>query len=274
MAMGGIELAVLGVAGLLGLVILLVPAAARLNVPFSLALAVFGMVLGVAAEALPPGLLAAGLDAFHISSDAFIVLFLPVLLFETAVVVDVRRLMDDITPILLLAVVAVVVSTAVVGLSLAAVSDVGLIACLLLAAIVSTTDPVAVVAIFRDLGVPHRLSLLVEGESLFNDAAAIVLFTLFLGMLTGERQPDPVAAVGAFAWGFAGGLAVGWLAGRALFLLVSALRGHRFAEITATVAAAYLVFIVGEHELHVSGVVAVVTLALVLSYEGRTRMSA
>ncbi|GAA0588354.1 cation:proton antiporter [Caenispirillum bisanense] len=274
MTVGGIELAVLGVAGLLGLVILLVPAAARLNVPFSLALAGFGMTLGGLAPLLPGGAVAGWLDAFHLSSDAFILLFLPVLLFETAVVVDVRRLMDDIGPILLLAVVAVLASTAAIGLSLAAVSDMGLIACLLLAAIVSTTDPVAVVAIFRDLGVPHRLSLLVEGESLFNDAAAIVLFSLFLGMLTGERQPDPLNAVGAFVWGFGGGLGVGWLAGRGLFLLLGTLRGHRFAEITATAAAAYLVFILGEHQLHVSGVVAVVTLALVLSYEGRTRLSA
>lgn len=274
MGVDGIELAVLGLAGLLGLVILLVPTAARLNVPLSLALALFGMGLGGLAGLLPDGTMAAGLGTFHISSEAFILVFLPVLLFETAIAVDVRRLMDDITPILLLAVVAVVVSTAVTGLALAAVSDVGLIACLLLAAIVSTTDPVAVVAIFRDLGVPHRLSLLVEGESLFNDAAAIVLFSLFLGMLTGERQAEPLSAVAAFAWGFGGGLGVGWLAGRALFLLVGTLRGHRFAEITATVAAAYLVFILGEHQLHVSGVVAVVTLALVLSYEGRTRMSA
>lgn len=264
---------VAGLGGLLAVVIVLVPMAARLNVPLSLALAGLGMAVGVVAEAFPAGALAAGVDAFHISSDAFILLFLPVLLFETAVAVDVRRLLDDITPILLLAVVAVLVSTAVVGLSLAALSDVGLIACLLLAAIVSTTDPVAVVAIFRDLGVPHRLSLLVEGESLFNDAAAIVLFSLFLGMLTGERQPEAWATIGAFVWGFGGGLGIGWLAGRGLFLLMGTLRGHRFAEITATVAAAYLVFVLGEHHLHVSGVVAVVTLALVLSYEGRTRMS-
>ena len=61
----------------------------------------------------------------------------------------------------------------VVGFSLAAMSDYDLVACLLLAAIVSTTDPVAVVALFKNLSVPHRLTLLVEGESLFNDAAAI-----------------------------------------------------------------------------------------------------
>lgn len=280
--MHDIAMAVFGIGGLLALATLLVPVAARANLAFSLVLAMAGIVLGVVADTV--GLLggmggAVGdflhtVGRFELSSEAFIVVFLPALLFETAVVVDVRRLLDDLAPILLLAVVAVLVSTFAIGLALGAVSDVGLVACLLLAAVVSTTDPIAVVAIFRELGVPHRLSLLVEGESLFNDAAAIALFTLFLGMATGERQPDVLAGTASFLRGFAGGLLVGYVFGRLVCWGFSLLRGQRFAEITLTVATAYVVFIVAEHYLHVSGVVAVVTTALVISFQGRTRVSA
>lgn len=279
--MHDIAMAVFGVTGLLALVTLLVPVAARTNLAFSLVLALAGIALGVVAGMVGPlgiggpgGDFLVTVNRFDLSSEAFILVFLPALLFETAVGIDVRRLLDDLAPILLLAVVAVLVSTFAVGLALGAVSDVGLVACLLLAAIVSTTDPIAVVAIFRDLGVPHRLSLLVEGESLFNDAAAIALFALFLGMLTGERQADALDGALAFLRGFVGGLVFGYVGGRAVCWGVTLLRGQRFAEITVTVAAAYLAFIVGEHYLHISGVVAVVTTALVISYYGRTQVSA
>ncbi|MBF0353912.1 MAG: cation:proton antiporter [Alphaproteobacteria bacterium] len=278
--MHGISTLMLGITGLLALTTLMVPVAAKANLAFSLILAATGIALGIVINnhfmlglGGPVGDFFAALGHFDLSSEAFILIFLPVLLFETAVVIDVRRLMDDLAPILLLAVVAVLVSTFVVGLSLAAVVDMGVIACLLLAAIVSTTDPIAVVGIFRDLGVPHRLSLLVEGESLFNDAAAITLFTLFLGMLTGERQADALTGLLVFGRGFVGGLAFGYACGRLVCWSFTLLRGQSTAEITLTVAAAYLVFLLGEHYLHVSGVVAVVTTALVISYEGRTRVS-
>ena len=279
--MHDVAMAVFGISGLLALVTLLVPVASRTNLAFSLVLALAGIALGLLADTVgrlgglggPLGDFLANLGRFELSSEAFILVFLPALLFETAVAIDVRRLLDDLAPILLLAVVAVLVSTFAIGLALGAVSSMGLVACLLLAAIVSTTDPIAVVAIFRDLGVPHRLSLLVEGESLFNDAAAIALFALFLGMLTGDRQPDVLAGTLAFVRAFAGGLVFGYGVGRLVGWGIVLLRGQRFAEITLTVVAAYLAFILGEHYLHISGVVAVVTAALVISFYGRTEVS-
>ena len=265
--MTGISAVLLGITGLLALVTLLVPLAARANIAFSLVLAAAGILLGLVgdAAALPGGLV--------LPPEALIEIFLPVLLFETAVAIDGRRLLDDLGPILLLAVGAVLISTFLIGWSLAAVAPVGLVACLLLAAMVSTTDPVAVVGIFRDLGVPHRLSLLIEGESLFNDAAAIALVALFLDMLTGGRAPDALAGALAFGRGFLGGLAVGGIGGLLVCGGLTLLRGQRFAEITLTVAAAYLVFLAGEH-VRVSGVVAVVTAALVIGYYGRTLVTA
>ncbi|MEO5338087.1 MAG: cation:proton antiporter [Magnetospirillum sp. WYHS-4] len=266
--MSGVAVAVMGVAGLLAAAVVAEPLARRVRLPLSLVLTLAGAAIGLALEGESHGLRA----SLTLSSEAFLYLFLPILLFETAIEIDVRRLLDDVGPILLLAVVAVLASTLVVGFSLAAMSSYGLVACLLLAAIVSTTDPVAVVALFRDLSVPHRLTLLVEGESLFNDAAAIALFSVLLAMLAGgEGGWD--AGLRSFLRGFSGGIVVGFLLAQAASRFLPYLPGKRMAEVTVTVAVAYLAFVIGEYGLHVSGVVAVVVAALVFAYDGRTRVS-
>ncbi len=275
-----IALTVLGFSGLLAIVSFLPALARRLRLPFSVLLAVTGCALGVVVAGVSnvehtgmAGDFIAALRGFKLSPGLFIFIFLPTLLFEAALVIDVRRLIDDLAPILLLAVVAVIVSTLFVGFMLAPVSGVGLIACLLLGSVVATTDPVAVVGIFRDIGAPRRLSVLVEGESLFNDAAALALFALLLAMLTGEREADVLGTSIAFLKNFLGGAALGFVMARVACELVGLLRGLRFAEITLTVSLAYFVFVVGEHYLHVSGVVAVVTAGLVMGAYGRVRVT-
>ena len=206
-----IAVSILGITGLLALTSLLPPFANRLNLPLSVMLAGVGCALGtiVSVGRLIPdgGLLGdffAALRSFEISPEALLYVFLPTLLFETALAIDVRRLLDDLAPILLMAVVAVIVCMLVVGLALNTIADVGLVTCLLLGAIVATTDPVAVVGVFRDLGAPRRLSILVEGESLFNDAAAIALFSLLMAMLTDPSKADPLGTTLALFKGFLG----------------------------------------------------------------------
>src|SRR6202008_1047688 len=118
---------------------------------------------------------------------------------------DVRRMLEDAAPILLLAVVATLITTAVIGLALWPVSGGPLIVCLMLGAIVATTDPAAVIAIFRDIGAPARLTRLVEGEALLNDAAAIALFAVLLGMIGTARELDLGAGLKEFFMSFVGG---------------------------------------------------------------------
>lgn len=266
--MASVPISVLGIASLLAVIVATEPIARRLSLPLSIVLVIVGALLGFTVDLRNFALSA----ALSISSEAFLYLFLPILLFETAIAIDVRRLLADIGPILLLAVVAVLASTIVVGLALAAISSHGLMACLLLAAIVSTTDPVAVVALFKDLSVPHRLSLLVEGESLFNDAAAIALFAVLMSMLT-TGAGDWHDAVGSFLRGFSGGMLVGFVLAVLASHLLARLPGKRTAEVTVTVTVAYLAFVSAELAFAVSGVVAVVSAALVFSYDGRTRVS-
>lgn len=277
--MHDVVITVFGLTGLLALVSLLPPLANRLALPFTVLLAIVGCALGLAVAShdfVGPGVLGdfiRAMGSLEISADAFLFIFLPTLLFEAALTIDVRRLMDDVGPMLLLAVVAVVICTFVVGFALSSVSEMGLLACLLLGAIVATTDPAAVVSIFRDLGAPRRLSILVEGESLFNDAAAIALFSLLLAALVGRQEVGGGTGIIVFLTGFIGGGAFGYVAARAACALVAALRGLRLAEVTLTVALAYLVFVVADRYLGVSGVVAVVTAGLVVGSYGKIRIT-
>lgn len=275
----GVWSTVLGLASLLALAVLMVPVARRLAFPFTVLLALVGIGLGVGAHSLEalhlPGVtdFFQALHRLEITADAVLFVFLPVLVFEAALAMNVRRLLEDLAPIVFLAVFGLLLSTVLIGASLSAVSGVGLVACLMLGAICSATDPVAVVAIFKEVGAPKRLAILVEGESLFNDATAIVLFTLLAAILTEGSAPTFAAGVLDFLRVFLGGIAVGLMLGRAFVAVLARLGGEALAERSLTVALAYLAFLLGEHYLHVSGVMAVVTAALVVSARGPSVLS-
>ncbi|HJU12690.1 MAG TPA: cation:proton antiporter, partial [Candidatus Binataceae bacterium] len=182
------------IAALLVVVSVIQPVAARLGFAPPVLLAVVGVAIGLIAavfmrnETLPGfAAIAGAIVSLPIHSDVFLYVFLPLLLFETALNIEVRRIIEDAAPILLLAVVAVLVATLTIGAALVPMAEVPAIACFMLGAIVATTDPVAVIAIFRDVGAPARLSRLVEGESLLNDAAAITIFMVLLDVLTGAH---------------------------------------------------------------------------------------
>lgn len=279
--MTSIGFVVFGLVSLLGLMSLLPPLAARLRLPYSVLLAIVGLGLGLVITLRPdlnfssPALheIIEALASIEISSEAFLLIFLPTLLFETAIAIDVKRLLDDLAPVLTLAVLAVVICALTVGFALSFVSPFGLVACLLLGSIVATTDPAAVIGIFREVGVPKRLTTLVEGESLLNDAAAIALFALLLPMLLGEGQVGFGATILNFLMSFLGGGLAGLIMGRAACALFPLLGGWPKAETTLTIALAYLSFVIPEHYFHVSGVVSCVVAGLVLGSIGKTRVS-
>ncbi|NKC15164.1 MAG: sodium:proton antiporter [Gammaproteobacteria bacterium] len=267
---------VLGLSGMLMLAVLMLPAAKRLNFPHTVLLAVAGIIMGLL-EALAEGgrvyLISDFLQALHsleITADMVLFVFLPALVFEAALALDVRRLLDDLGSILFLAVIGLLISTAVVGISLHTVSGVSLVVCLMLGAIVSATDPVAVVAIFKDVGAPKRLAILVEGESLFNDATAIVVFIILSGMVLETAAPSVLGGIGEFLRVFLGGVAVGLGLALVFVRIIRDLQKMPMVGRTLTISLAYLSFVVGEHYLHVSGVMAVVTAALVMGSRGRT----
>jgi len=265
---------VLGVASLLLLVSVLVPLSRQVQVPFTVLLALVGIGLGFLQSA-GNGADGAGsiLGTLDMPAEAFLYVFLPPLLFAGGLTVDVRRLFDDIAPVLMLAVVAVLACTAAVGFALHWVSGMDLILCMIIGALVATTDTAAVLGIFRDIGAPSRLSVIVEGESLFNDAAAIALFVVLLAVFTGAGEASFLSGTVAFVQGFLGGLVLGYVMALFAGFLISQWRGAAVTEITLSVAFTYLIFVLGQWYLGVSGIIAVVTAAMVFAANVRTRLS-
>ncbi len=270
---------VLTIAVLLVVIGALQPLAGRLQVSPTVLLAGVGVAIGAFASFL---LYTPLTDSFNeivapivflpLGSATFIYVFLPLLLFQAALTIDVARMKQDAAPVLLLAIIAVLVTTVFIGFSLSWLFGASIVACLLLGSVVATTDPAAVVGIFRDIGAPARLSRIVEGESLLNDAAAIALFGLLLDMLVRGESLDLAEGSIRFAVGFAGGILLGLVAGKALVIAIRWLKNLKAAETTLTVAAPYIIFIVCDQFFHLSGVVAVVTLGLCVSAWGKTAL--
>src|SRR5271154_2069794 len=255
------------------------PLAARLRLSPVVFLAVIGVAMGVASGVLLHSRLSNHFEFVRLfadlplGSETFIYVFLPLLVFEGALASDVRRALEDAAPILMLAVVATLVTAAVGGVALWPFAGLPLVVCLLLGAVVATTDPAAVIAIFRDVAAPGRLTRLVEGEALLNDATAIVLFSVLLGIITSGQAPVIGGAAIEFVGSFIGGGLLGALGGRAFLQIIPWTHDDRLAEGTLTVALAYLVFIAAERLLHVSGVVAVLSAGLTVNGFGRTRIA-
>ncbi len=247
-------------------VALAVPLAKAMKLPLPVVVAMIGF--SVAALAWLTGIELAGtaLDTYDLwfvqslalNSQSLLLIFLPPLLFEMSLGVNVRRLTDDIWTVFVMAVLAVVVATVLVAFAVWIFSPLGLIACLLLGAAISTTDPAAVVTTFREIGAPRRLLVILEGESLLNDAAAITLFTLLISIARAQGAGTGAEIVFNFLYGFimgAGtGILLGWLASR----IYPVLGGMVTAEATLTVALAYGSYLVAEYRVGASGVVAVV----------------
>ncbi|OUJ00077.1 sodium:proton antiporter [Acetobacter orientalis] len=275
MAVTGLAAVLLAIGLLLVVVSAVQPIARKLELSETVLLAIVGIIIGSLADfalrnshlAALNGLAEMLLD-FPINSEAFLLIFLPVLVFQGALAIDVRRLAHETGTVLLLAVVAVVVSTATIGFALKPFAEVPLVVCLLLGSIVATTDPSAVAGIFRDIGAATRLTRLVEGEALLNDAAAISIFSILLPSVTLHHAIHPGEAIVSFVISFAGALIVGVVFGQLTLMMITALGNAPAAEITLTVALPYVAYIISDEFLGVSGVVATAAAGLTLSVYG------
>jgi CPA1 family monovalent cation:H+ antiporter len=236
-------------------------------VPYTLALVLVGLLISPLRF----------LPVVHISPKLILLIFLPALLFEAAWNLRLEHLRENLAPILLLAVPGVLVSVGIVGTVLHYGIGWPWATALLFGAIISATDPVSVLAIFKKLGLPRRLNTIVEGESLINDGTAVVVFKIILALAAGATLETSTGgllmdSLREFIKVVLGGLAVGAIVG----LTASALTARfddRLLEITLTTIAAYGSFL-GAEGLHVSPVIAVLTAGLIIgNYGRRTGMS-
>jgi Na+:H+ antiporter len=245
----------------------------RLNLPFTVMLVLAGLGLEEYAH-WSQGILLP-LVEFRISPDVILFVFLPTLIFESSLHLDARELRRNLLPILTLAVPGLLISTFIIAFMVSSFTSIDFSAALVLGAILSATDPVAVISLFKQLGAPRRLTILVEGESLFNDATAIVASQILLAIaVAGYVSTEAVVGgVGDFFFVFFGGAVVGWLMAVATGYILGRVEGDPLIEISLTTILAYFSFLIAEHWLHVSGVMATVAAALTIGGWGRAKIS-
>src|SRR5207253_10977787 len=180
----------------------------------------------------------------QLEPSVLLFIFLPPLLFDAAFRLDDVQLRELARPVLLLAVPGTIVTAALVALMVAAGLQLPLTVALLFGSIVSATDPVAVVGVFRNLNAPRRLAVIVEGESLSNDGVAVTLYTAALGLVT-VGSADVVGALGLFVKQVVGGVAIGLLTG-SVFSRLTAIIDDHLIEMTLSTALAYGSFLAAQ----------------------------
>ena len=233
--------------------------ARRLRIPYTVGLVFIGLALGLLSA-----------QDIQISPQLILALLVPPLVFDGAFHIRLEDLRRDFWVILLLAVPGVILTTLMVAWLVAQGTGLTIQIALVFGALVSATDPVAVAALIRRLGAPRRLQVLLEGESLFNDGTAIVMFSLTLAIAL-SGQFDLPGSIASFLTIAGGGLLIGIVLG----IFTSQVIGRiddPLVETTLTVVLAFGSYLLAE-SLHVSGVLAVVAAGLVNGNVGPRGMS-
>jgi monovalent cation:H+ antiporter, CPA1 family len=260
-------------------------AAARFKVPFTVLLVAVGLLLVPLAQTP----VFAFLKDFQLTPELLFYIFLPILIFESAYNIKVRKIQENILSISLLAVVSLLISVALVAVGLYYLFGVfGLIVppivLLLFGALISATDPVAVLALFKEYGAPRRLSLIFEGESLFNDGTAVALFLVLLEVAYKGYHGVSTMGEGIFLFAsmVVGGIAFGLAMGLGFSKLIEATRSNENVSIILMLVLAHLTFILAEvishHaviagvEIKVSAIIATTIASIVMGNYGRYKV--
>ncbi len=256
--------AILIIAAMLLTAVIAEPISKRLHLPFSALLVFIGFI---SSELIT----AAGFDTglrWHIFGTLVLHILLPVLVFESAFNMQARTLQDNIIPILFLAVPLLLISAGLTGsllfFGIGHPSGFPWAAALLTGVLLSATDPVAIVSLFKRLGAPERLIALLEGESLLNDATAVVLYILLISILLDANTSDVIPnAIVSFLYTFVGGILIGLLCTLLIWPLYKILNAEQPRSL-CSLALAILAFYIAEEKLDVSGIMAVLTAGLFL----------
>jgi CPA1 family monovalent cation:H+ antiporter len=242
----GLEGQVSTVVALLAVALIVSAIADRIGVPYVVALLIVATPVEFGANEFAPALL---------------FIFLPALIFEAAWNIDAAALKRRWLPVAVLAIPGVLLTAGLVGGGLALARQMPFVPALLLGAILAATDPIAVIAVFRRLHVPTDLATIVEGESLFNDGAAIVLYGVVVGILSGtQAAPNALTITWTALSVSLGGAAIGLIAAALVALL---LRGNDSAQlqVVGTLVAAFGSYLVADR-FHLSGIFAAVVVGI------------
>ena len=241
--------------------------AKRLRIPYTVALVFGGLLLGaVRFPLLSP--LQSGNRPDWLTPDVILILFLPALVFEGSVKLDLRELVRNSIPLLLLANAGVLLAAVATGYVVHWLIGLPVLVAMLFGSIISATDPISVLAIFKDLKLDNRLSLIMEAESLLNDGTAVVLFGILFGATVAEKLSVSNGVAQYFL-----AVVCGAILGSVLGYLASRITGavdDPQIEITLSTILAYGSYLLAFH-LHLSGVIATASAGLIFGNVGSKR---
>jgi CPA1 family monovalent cation:H+ antiporter len=230
----------------------------RLGLPYIVGLVIAGLVIAL----LP------GSPNLPLSRELIFNVLLPPLVFEAAMQLDWRRFREELPLTLTIAFFGVAIAGAVVAVGMHGLAGWSWIGAALFGVLIAATDPVSVIAAFREMGCPPRLSMVVESESLLNDGVAAVGFAVLTAIAAGA-SPSAGTVIPSFLWTLGGGVLIG-LAVSAVMLVILGRTDDPLVEITLTTIAAYGSFLVAEH-FHASGIISTLTAGLMVGGIGWSR---
>ena len=242
----------------------------RIKFPYTIGLVIIGIAFSYltdSAQAL------AHLQDITLSHDIILYVILPTLIFDAAINIDSRLLVKNLLPVSALAIPGLIISTVIIGFLMAGFTPLNIGVAMLFGALISATDPVAVIALFNEIGAPKRLTILVDGESLFNDATAIVAFNIIMAIILSGVSMNFITLSGAvfnFIYVFIGGLIVGLIIGFIITRLINLAKNEPLIQIALSTVIAYASFIVADHYLKVSGVMSTLGAGIIVSWYGST----
>lgn len=196
--------------------------------------------------------------------DIILLVIIPVLIFESGRKLKIGQMKKEAIPIGFFAIIGVVITIIIIAIGVNGVFQIPFIDALLFGAILAATDPVAVGVIFKKFPIPHKLNIIIEGESLFNDATGVISFNVIRGIIFSGVAFSLLDVSISFIWSMVGAIAlgtgIGWIGGK----ILNKWKADEYVDFTFSVGLAIGGYIVADHFLHISGVVTTLFTAMLI----------
>ena len=196
--------------------------------------------------------------------EIILYVIIPILIFESGRKLSIKQIKNEAIPIGFFSIIGVIITILIIGIAVTTIFQIPVIDGLLFGTILAATDPVAVAIIFKKFPIPHRLNLIIEGESLFNDATGVISFNVVKGIIFSGVAFSLLDTSLSFIWTMVGAIAfgtgLGWIGGK----ILNKWKADEYVDFTFSLGLAIAGYIVADHYLHVSGVVTTLFTAILI----------